>query len=102
MRRNFLGNPAIRWFLTGLNGALWVCAILLAILAVYILSPAGVRDMAVAHQKMLDELADESRAFCEKFGMPAGTKQHTRCLIELDAIRANEDQRVNAAANKLL
>lgn len=101
MRRNLPANPVIRRLHTALNAALWACAILLALIAIYTLSPAGTRSLAAAHEKMLDEIADESRAFCEKFGMPAGTEQHTRCLNELNRIRANEDQRVNEVATLL-
>ena len=102
MRRNLLANPVIRWFLTGLNATLWAVAILMALLLAYVLSPAGTRSIAAAHQKMLDEIADENMAFCEEFGIPAGTEQHSRCLIELDRIRADERQRADDSAMGLL
>jgi len=35
----------------------------------------------------------EGRAFCEKHGMPFGTREHTVCAEDLMDIRANERQR---------
>ena len=93
MRRNLIASPFLRWSLNGLNGALWTCAMVLAVLAIYILSPFGIRDRNAARERMLEEIRMESQAFCEKFGMPAGTEQHPQCLFELEKIRANEDQR---------
>ena len=102
MQRNPLANLIIRWFLIGLQSFMWACAILLAVLAIYILSPAGARDRANAEQRMLGEIADESLSFCEKFGMPVGTEPHQRCVIELQRIRENEDQRTGTSGADLL
>jgi hypothetical protein len=69
----------------------------MAVLAMYILSPFGIRDRNAAGERMLEEIRMESQAFCERFGMPAGTKEHQQCLFGLELIRANEDRRSGLA-----
>jgi hypothetical protein len=69
----------------------------MALLAIYILSPFGIRDRDAARERMLEEIRMESQAFCEKFGMPVGTERHLQCVFELGKIRANEDQRTGLA-----
>ena len=93
MRRYPVVHPLARWSLDGLNGALWIGTILLAILAIYILSPFGAMDRLAAHQRMLEEMRIESQTICEKFGMPEGTARHQECVLELQRIRDNEDRR---------
>ena len=102
MRRGLAANPLVHWFLNGLNGALWTCVIVMALLAIYILSPFGIRDRDAARERMLEEIRMESQAFCEKFGMPVDTEQHQQCVLELEKIRANEDQRTGGLADALL
>jgi hypothetical protein len=102
MRGKLIANPFVRWFLNGLNGALWTCVIAMTVLAIYILSPFGARDRDAAREQMLEEIRIESQAFCEKFGMPVGTEQHLQCVLELKKIRANEDQRTGGLADGLL
>ncbi|HKX09538.1 MAG TPA: hypothetical protein VJN67_15160 [Stellaceae bacterium] len=79
--------------LDGLFAALWACVIAMTAFAIYILSPFGARDRDAARERMSAEIKMESRDFCEKFGMPVGTDQHLQCVLELDKIRANQDQR---------
>ena len=80
---------------------LWACAIVMAVFAAYILSPFGARDRDAARQQMLTEIGMESQVFCERFGMPVGTEQHLQCVVELDKIRANQDQRTSGVTDLL-
>ena len=48
--------------------------------------------LAALHQAR-DVAEQENRAFCEKHGMPFGTREHTVCAEDLMDIRANERQR---------
>ena len=96
MRRKLVANSFVNWLLDGLFAALWTCVIAMVVFATYILSPFGARDREAAREQMSAEVTMESRAFCEKFGMPIGTEQHVRCMLELEKIRANEDQRTGA------
>lgn len=101
MRRNPIVSLFVRWFLHGLHGALWVCAITSIVLAFYILSPFGSRDRETAREQVLEDISIESQVFCEKFGMPVGTKQHRQCVLELQKIRENEDQRTGLVEDLL-
>ena len=40
------------------------------------------------------QIADESRAYCQKWGFPTGTEQHRACVVDLSDIRRNEARRV--------
>ena len=102
MRGSRLVSTLVRWFLNGLQGVMWACAILLAVLAMYTLLPPGASDRAHARQRALDEISSESRVFCEWFGMPVGTEQHPLCVVELQRIREREDRRAGSGAPDLL
>ena len=49
-----------------------------------------------AQEQERDTVEQESHAFCEKQGMPFGTREHTVCIEDLMDIRANERQRTLA------
>ena len=99
MHRKLVASTFVNWLLDGLVAALWTAAIAMAVFALYILSPFGARDRDAAREQMSAEIRTESRAFCEKFGMPAGAEQHLQCVLELDKIRTNEDQRTGASVD---
>jgi len=40
------------------------------------------------------EIAEENRAFCAARGLPAGGREHTLCVMELNQLRAKHAQRV--------
>jgi hypothetical protein len=46
-----------------------------------------------ALQQEREVVEQENRAFCEKHGMPFGTRKHTVCAEDLMDIRANERRR---------
>jgi hypothetical protein len=50
---------------------------------------------ALEHQRNV-EMAPESRAVCEKWGMsmPAGTKKYDACVADIDAVRGHHEKRV--------
>ena len=49
-----------------------------------------------AQEQERDTVEQESHAFCEKHGMPFGTREHTVCIEDLMDVRANERQRTLA------
>ena len=55
-------------------------------------SAAGAR-AALEHQRNV-EMALESRAVCEKWGMPAGTKKYDACVADIDAVRGHHEKRI--------
>ena len=102
MRRNSIGTALGSWLLTGLLGALWTGVILWAMVAIYILSPFGIRDRAAARQQMSEEIRIEDQGFCEKFGLPVGTQQYGQCVFGLQTIRENERRRAGCSEQELL
>jgi hypothetical protein len=50
---------------------------------------------AAAAQALAAELAAESKAFCEKYGIRAGTPAHTSCVADVQAIRDSQAERIN-------
>jgi hypothetical protein len=55
----------------------------------------------IAPEQERQEIEGENAAFCEKYGLPAGTPQHADCIADLMAIRARQDERNAAAARNL-
>jgi hypothetical protein len=79
-----------------LHAVLW--ALLVALVATMIINiPRMLKERAIAEHARAVEISNESRVFCEKWGMPAGTDQHASCVLDLQEIRASEDRRVAEA-----
>jgi hypothetical protein len=57
---------------------------------------------AAAQQQLAQTIADESRAFCERFGMRAGSSEFVVCSQELAIVRRKQTDRDNEAAQSLL
>jgi hypothetical protein len=75
------------------NRAAWIAAAVTAILFFYAVICAFPNTRLAALQQARDVAEEENRAFCEKHGMPFGTREHTLCAEDLMDIRANERQR---------
>lgn len=75
------------------NRAAWIAAAVTAILFFYAVIYAFPNARLAALQQARDVAEQENRAFCEKHGMPFGTREHTLCAEDLMDIRANERQR---------
>ena len=81
--------------------AFWgVCGALAVFAAVMIQKAPQVR--AEAEQQLAAEIAVENRAYCEKWRMPAGTREHAICTLDLDEIRARDVKRRATAMDGLL
>ncbi len=80
-------------------------ALLLAVVVAYglhvlLISAPAMR--AAAQEQLEQAIAGEDRAFCEKFGMRAGTSGFVACSRELAIIRQRQTDRDNAAAQGVL
>jgi hypothetical protein len=75
------------------NDALWVLAAVSALLFVYGAVYSSPNARFIAAQQRQDAIEYESRAFCERHGIPSGTREHTLCAADLADIRANERRR---------
>jgi len=73
--------------------ALWALgpALLLLIALTYPSQQAARQQIAVNHAL---EMAAENARYCSNWAMPAGSAEHTQCLRDLIAIRAQTRQRV--------
>lgn len=81
--------------------AFWgVCGALAVFAAVMIQKAPQVR--AEAERQLAAEIAAENRAYCEKWRMPAGTREHGICTLDLDEIRARHVKRLAIAMDGLL
>jgi hypothetical protein len=75
------------------NRAAWMTAAVTAVLFFYAVVYAFPNARRTALQQQREAVEQENLAFCEKHGMPFGTREHTVCAEDLMDIRANERQR---------
>jgi hypothetical protein len=88
----------IRQICDSVHLALW--ALLVAgtvFLLLHIPQMRDARTIAEAQQAL--EISQENNLYCEKWGMRAGTHEHTICTMDLDAIRAKIEQRIADDSN---
>ena len=76
----------------------WLLAGPAAVL-VFVLFVASAIQTAAARRTVLEqarasEMAAESRALCEKWGVPAATPKHAECLIDIQSVRDRQAQRI--------
>jgi hypothetical protein len=57
---------------------------------------------AAAHQQLAQTTSDENLAFCEKFGMRAGSSEFALCSQELAIVRQKQAERDSAASLGIL
>jgi hypothetical protein len=48
----------------------------------------------IAEAQRLQDITKENKRYCEKWGMQTGTHEHLICTMDLDAIRAEVEQRI--------
>lgn len=56
---------------------------------------------AAFEQQRRNEIAEENRAVCERWGQPAGTQTHRACIADLQHIREQHEKRIMADADTL-
>jgi hypothetical protein len=64
-------------------------------LLVFWITYNGAAARAAFEQQRNDEIAIESRAACEKWGIPAGAQKHTDCIADLKVIRERHEKRIS-------
>lgn len=83
------------------EGWLVLVVVVLGVGVLYATFLYGQKRLAIAEDRLRQTIADEDRAFCEKFGMRAGTSQFVACGQELGIIRQAEADRERAAVEDL-
>ena len=87
------------WTIIGLvydnvHAALWTALCLSLLYFAFVVAPA----LTAAHERLrrqrLREIGEESKTYCEKWGMVAGTARHLQCTLDLQIIRARVEQRL--------
>jgi hypothetical protein len=73
--------------------ALW--ALLIAGTVFLLLHIPQMRDArAIAEAQRAQEIYQENKLYCEKWGMRSDTHEHLICTMDLDGIRAKVEQRI--------
>jgi hypothetical protein len=93
-RRPQIAGEVLRMAFWGVCGAL-------AVVAVAMIQKAP-QARAAAERQVAAEVAAENRAYCEKWGMRAGTREHVTCTLDLDEIRARQAKRLAAGIQGLI
>ena len=77
-----------------IHAALWATLCVSVLYGIVFILPALPAMHARMEQQRLAEIAAESRHYCEKWGMPAGTHRNVLCTLDLQTIRANVERRM--------
>jgi hypothetical protein len=71
-----------------------LCAVVISIAAFYVaITPRMIEARGAIERKIEEDIAQESRIACEKWGMLATTLAHISCVADLAAIRKKHDDR---------
>ena len=73
--------------------ALWALLAAWVVIMISNLSNAS-KARATAERQRAQEISEENRLYCEKWGMKAGTHEHTVCTLDLQEIRAKVERRI--------
>ena len=63
--------------------------------ALFILPHVPKIQAEIESQRIL-QIVGENRHYCEKWGMHEGTESYFQCTLDLQRIRKNEEQRIDA------
>jgi len=81
-----------------LNVALWAVGVAgMVYLLLHIPEMQDAR--ARADAQLAQQISDENKSYCVKWGMPAGTHEHVICTMDLVRIRQETEQRIADAMN---
>ena len=81
------------------HAALWALLCAAVLMFAIIVAPQIPRAQAAAQAKRLLDVAAENRAYCEKWGMAAGTAKQAQCLLDLQGLRAKIENRIAEEAD---
>jgi hypothetical protein len=73
--------------------ALWALAAAGTLYFLLFLVPRLPEINAQMERARIAEIAAENKLYCERWGMPAGTRRHIQCTLDLDELRAGIERR---------
>lgn len=87
---------------TGSSLTYAVFAVVTLVFCLYVVLISGPATRAAGQEKLAQTIADETRSFCEKFGMREGSTEFLHCSRELATIRERQLERDRAADQGVL
>jgi hypothetical protein len=84
---------ALTWMYDWGNRAAWVAAALSVPFFLFVAVYTAPAARLISQQQEREAIERENIAFCEKHGMPVGTREYALCAEDLIDIRAKQDQR---------
>jgi uncharacterized protein HemX len=80
--------------------AILAIVVVIAGFAYWVSHNAGAARSAFEQQRR-NEIAEENRSVCERWGQPAGTQKHRECITDLQQIREQHEKRIMSDADTL-
>jgi hypothetical protein len=86
--------PIIHRIYDNVHAALWAALLVFVFYFAVFVAPKLPEAHARAEIQRVLEISAESRFYCEKWKILAGTHEHTQCTLDLQEIRAKVEQRI--------
>jgi hypothetical protein len=86
-------KPLIQRIYDEIHIALWALAAAGTLYFFLFLAPRLPEINARIERARTAEIAAENKLYCERWGMPAGTRRHIQCTLDLDELRAGIERR---------
>jgi hypothetical protein len=93
-RLAFVSWATIRRIYDIARAALWALAVA-TVVNMIINIPQISEARRRAELQRVQEISEENRFYCTKWGLRANTHEHLICMMDLDAIRAKVEQRIS-------
>lgn len=78
------------------HAALWAALITFVLWFVLTVAPHFPEASRQAQIERIIEVTHENSLYCEKFRMPPGSREHDRCMLDVQAFRAAVERRIIA------
>jgi hypothetical protein len=93
-RLAFVSWATIRRIYDIVHAAFWALAV--AMVVITIINIPQISDARRrAEVQRVQEISEENRFYCTKWGLRANTHEHLICMMDLDAIRAKVEERIS-------
>ena len=86
-------RTAVQRICAAVNAVLWAALCAFTVLVIAGL-PRMIEARHLAEDQRARDIAAENKAYCEKWGMRAGSREFMGCMLDLQDIRAEDEQRI--------